>query len=85
VTKAAQYAMLFASKITLLGKTVELHHVDQSGTGPVAEMSAARHDEFYSLLHDNTGQAQSKVHANGDAAWKKERRAYWVERAKDFP
>jgi hypothetical protein len=56
------------------------------GVGPgAAEMSAAKHDEFYALLHDNTGQAQSKVHANGDAAWKKERRAYWIERAKDFP
>jgi hypothetical protein len=67
------------------GLEVNLHHVDQTNTGALAEMAGSKHREFYKLLHDNTGQSLSLVRPAGDKAFDAERRAYWKARAGGIP
>ena len=43
------------------GKSVNLHHVDQTDTGGLIEISASEHQSRYSELHTNTGQLHHKL------------------------
>lgn len=63
------------------GKSVNLHHVDQTDTGELIEISASEHQSRYSELHTNTGQAPSQINRNEFNSWKKQ---YWPDRANDF-
>lgn len=63
------------------GKSVNLHHVDQTDTGGLIEISASEHQSRYSELHTNTGQVPSQVNRNKFNSWKKQ---YWPDRANDF-
>jgi hypothetical protein len=63
------------------GKSINVHHIDQTNTGPVMEMPATEHQQNYSDLHSNTGQAPSQIDRNAFNQW---REAYWKWRANDF-
>ena len=63
------------------GKSVNLHHVNQTMNGPVEEMTATYHQKNYSLLHSNTGKDSSQINRKEFDSW---RRAYWQQRANDF-
>lgn len=63
------------------GKSINLHHVDQTMEGPVKEMTALYHQQNYSSLHFNTGESQSQIDRDVFDVW---RRNYWKQRANDF-
>jgi hypothetical protein len=63
------------------GKTVVIHHVDQTNDGPVTEILMSEHQAKYSELHMNTGQSSSLIDRNAFNLWKK---SYWMWRAEDF-
>ena len=63
------------------GKSVELHHLDQTNDGPLAEMEFSDHRPYYSALHSNTGQSPSLINRSQAGTF---RRSYWKWRAKDF-
>lgn len=63
------------------GKSINLHHVDQTSEGPVQEMTALYHQQNYSSLHFNTGESQSQIDRDVFDVW---RRNYWKQRATDF-
>lgn len=56
------------------GKPVNMHHIDQTNTGPVMEMSATNHQQNYSNLHQNTGQLPSQINRNEFNLWRND---YW--------
>lgn len=60
------------------GKSVHIHHVDQTNNGPVVEITATQHQQNYSFLHSNTGQAPSKIDRNEFNSW---RSSYWKWRS----
>lgn len=61
------------------GKSVQLHHIDQTDDGPVMEITATDHQRNYSILHANTGQFPSKIDRKSFNAWRK---MFWKERVK---
>ena len=63
------------------GKKVIIHHIDQTDTGPVMEISTTAHQQGYSSLHTNTGQSPSLINRRAFDQW---RGYYWQWRAKDF-
>ena len=63
------------------GKPVNLHHMDQTQSGQILEISASEHQKRYSELHQNTGQSPSKIDRKVFSKW---RRHYWKHRAKSF-
>ena len=63
------------------GKPINLHHVDQTMTGPIEEMTATYHQQNYSTLHANTGQSGSLIDRTAFNIWRAE---YWKGRAEDF-
>ena len=63
------------------GKPVNLHHVDQTMTGPVQEMTQTIHQQNYIELHQNTGQAASQIDRNAFGVWRSD---YWATRSGDF-
>jgi len=63
------------------GKTINLHHVDQTMTGSVQEMTQTFHQQNYVELHPNTGQSASQIDRSAFGAW---RAGYWTTRACDF-
>ena len=62
------------------GKSVNIHHVDQTDSGPVVEMTATQHQQNYSSLHSNTGQAPSQIDRKAFADWRKN---YWNWRSEN--
>lgn len=63
------------------GKSINLHHVDQTSDGPVVELTATSHFGNFGDLHSNTGQSASLIDRKEFEKWK---RKYWRARAKDF-
>ena len=60
------------------GRSVNIHHIDQTNDGPVMEILATEHQQNYSILHENVGQSPSQIDRNEFAVW---RRNYWPWRA----
>ena len=60
------------------GKSVNIHHVDQTNDGTVMEITATNHQQNYSKLHTNTGQAPSQINRTDFDSW---RRGYWKWRS----
>ena len=56
------------------GKSVNIHHIDQTNDGPVIEITATEHQQNYSKLHTNTGQSPSQIDRKEFNNWRKE---YW--------
>lgn len=52
------------------GKSVNLHHIDQTDEGPVMEILATEHQRNYRALHTNTGQFPSKIDRGKFKDWK---------------
>lgn len=63
------------------GKSVNIHHIDQTDTGAVKEITATNHQQNYKDLHTNTGQSPSQIDRNSFNNWRKE---YWKWRAKNI-
>lgn len=55
-------------------KSVNIHHIDQTDTGPVMEITATEHQQNYGQLHSNTGQHSSQIDRNVFNRWRK---TYW--------
>jgi hypothetical protein len=60
-------------------KPVVLHHMLQTQDGPIAEITQTMHQDYYSILHWNTGQFPSGIDRDTFGTWKKD---YWKGRAK---
>ena len=63
------------------GKSVNIHHIDQTDNGPVIEITATAHQKNYSKLHTNIGQAPSKINRSKFNKW---RREYWKWRSNNL-
>lgn len=63
------------------GKSVNIHHIDQTNNGPVKEILASEHQHNYKALHKNTGQAPTKINRKEFNKW---RRDYWKWRSKNL-
>ena len=61
------------------GKSVNVHHIDQTNTGPLLEMSQTNHQQ--PGLHQITGQSPSQIVRNAFNQWRTD---YWKWRANDF-
>lgn len=64
------------------GKSVVIHHMDQTNSGPVQEMLDSVHRENFASLHSNTGQQLSQINRNTFKTWEK---TYWVWRSDNVP
>ena len=60
------------------GKSVNIHHIDQTNNGPVMEITASEHQMNYSILHTNTAQTPSQIDRNAFNSWRNE---YWKWRS----
>lgn len=60
------------------GKSVNIHHIDQTDDGPVVEISATEHSKHTKILHDNTGQKPSQINRSEFNKW---RYRYWKWRS----
>jgi hypothetical protein len=63
------------------GTKVSIHHIDQTNTGPVMEISTSVHQQGYSSLHTNVGQSPSLINRSTFDTWRGD---YWEWRANDF-
>lgn len=64
------------------GNPINLHHLLQTHDGPVAEVTQTFHQQYYKALHINVGSKYpSGIDQNEFKKWK---RKYWKNRAKDF-
>ena len=63
------------------GKSVELHHWDQTSDSAIYEIESSFHKEAYSDLHINIGGSDSLIDRNEFGNF---RRDYWKSRAADF-
>ena len=63
------------------GKSVNIHHIDQTDTGPVMEITATEHQQNYADLHSNTGQSPSQIDRNAFNSWRKD---YWKWRGNNL-
>jgi len=61
------------------GKSINIHHIDQTNNSPLTEISQTNHQQ--SGLHPNTGQFPSQIDRNAFNQWRTE---YWQWRANDF-
>lgn len=62
-------------------KQIELHHMLQNQTGPIAEVTKKFHTEYYKVIHINPNKVPSGIDREVFKKWKKN---YWKMRAKDF-
>ena len=62
-----------------VSESVNIHHIDQTNSGPVMEITATEHQQNYSNLHTNTGQEPLQIDRNAFSSWRKE---YWQWRSK---
>ena len=60
------------------GKSVNIHHIDQTNNGPVMEITATEHQQNYSKLHTNIGQSPSQINRTEFNSWRK---GYWEWRS----
>lgn len=63
------------------GKSVNIHHIDQTNDGPIMEISATQHQQNYSELHTNKGQMSSQINRTEFNSW---RRGYWEWRSNNL-
>ena len=63
------------------GNRINLHHIDQTDNGPMAELSQTYHQQDYNDLHTNTGKSASSIDRGRFKYWKKK---YWENRSNDF-
>ena len=63
------------------GKSVNIHHIDQTNDGHVIEITASEHQQNYSSLHTNTGQTNSLIDRNAFNIWRKD---YWEWRSNNL-
>lgn len=63
------------------GKPIYLHHLIQTQSGGIAEVSQTFHQKYYSAIHINTGQFPSGINRSEFDAW---RFAYWIFRSEGF-
>ncbi|MBB4076361.1 filamentous hemagglutinin [Bartonella fuyuanensis] len=63
------------------GKPVELHHLNQTPDGPLAEMSHEFHKKYTSVIHAPSKTHQSLIEREKFNKWREE---YWKERAKGY-
>jgi len=63
------------------GKSVNVHHIDQTNDGPVMEITATQHQQNYSELHTNKGQMPSQINRTEFNSW---RRGYWEWRSNNL-
>ena len=63
------------------GKSVNIHHIDQTNDGPVMEIMATEHQKNYRLLHTNTGKYSSRINRKEFDKW---RREYWKWRSNNL-
>ncbi len=63
------------------GKSVNIHHIDQTNNGPVMEITATQHQQNYSNLHTNMGQVPSQINRIEFNSW---RREYWEWRSNNL-
>ena len=63
------------------GKSVNIHHIDQTNNGPVMEITAIEHQQNYSNLHTNIGQSPSQINRSEFNNW---RREYWEWRSSNL-
>ncbi len=63
------------------GKSVNLHHIDQTNSGPVMEITATEHQQNYSILHSNLGQSPSQINRAEFNIWRK---GYWEWRSENL-
>ena len=56
------------------GKSVNIHHIDQTNNGTLMEILATEHQLNYSNLHTNVGQYPSQINRGEFNNW---RRGYW--------
>lgn len=63
------------------GKSVNIHHIDQTNNGPVMEITATEHQQNYSSLHTNTGQEPSQINRSEFDSWRK---GYWQWRSNNL-
>jgi len=63
------------------GKSVNIHHIDQTDNGAVMEIIATEHQHNYSNLHTNIGQSPSQINRTKFNNW---RRNYWKWRSNNL-
>lgn len=63
------------------GKSVNIHHIDQTNNGPVMEITATKHQKDYKKLHTNIGQSSSQINRSEFDNW---RRGYWKWRSNNL-
>ncbi|UZQ51471.1 HNH/ENDO VII family nuclease [Clostridium kluyveri] len=63
------------------GKTINLHHLTQTQSGSIAEVSQSFHQKNYSTIHINTGELPSGINRGVFDTWRED---YWINKANDF-
>ncbi|QWK81321.1 hemagglutinin repeat-containing protein [Ochrobactrum sp. BTU1] len=63
------------------GNPVNLHHMTQSQSGPIAELTQTFHQKNSGTIHVNTQDIPSGINRAEFAKW---RREYWINRVNDF-
>jgi RHS repeat-associated protein len=60
------------------GEPINLHHLTQKPNGPIMEVTATFHQNYYKTMHINTGNWPSAIDRNIFQQWKK---LYWLFRS----
>ena len=63
------------------GKSVNLHHMTQTQSGPIAEMTQSFHQSNSSVIHINPSTILSGIDRVAFDKWKVQ---YWQQRSADF-
>ena len=63
------------------GKAVNLHHMQQTQNGPIAEMSQTFHKTNHQVIHINPNSIPSGIDRAAFNEWRKQ---YWINRASSF-
>lgn len=63
------------------GKSLNLHHMLQTNSSPIAEMTQTFHKTNHSTIHINPNTIPSGINRSQFNSW---RRSYWINRARDF-
>ncbi len=63
------------------GNSINLHHLIQTQSGALAEVSQTFHQSNSNVIHINPNTIPSGINRVEFYAWKVK---YWIERAKDF-
>ena len=63
------------------GKSLNLHHMTQTNSSGIAEMTQTFHKTNHSTIHINPNTIPSGINRSQFNSW---RRSYWINRAKDF-